>query len=342
MKKSFFFAAALLTLAACTKTPTYNVKATFSDPELNDQTAYFIDFDTNEPIDSVVIAEGVAQFSGEITEPFYAMIKVGENRPSYFFVEADSIFVNDGVATGGELNQRFNDFMNARNEIVKAFRELPDSLRETKGKELANQMNTLSEQFNNDNADNTIGFINFIQGDANYMTTAQIDSVIAARPAYASSKRIANIKERLVKVEETSAGKKFKDFEITYNDSTFRLSDHVGKGHPVVVDFWASWCGPCIRQGEVLKEIYKEYADKGLEIIGVAVWDEPENTVKAVADHGYPWEIVLNGQHIPSDLYGFNGIPCIIVFDAEGTIVSRDKQSDALRADIATVMELAK
>lgn len=338
MKKYLFCAAALLTLAACNQKPTYNVKATFSDPALNDQTAYFMDFDSNEAIDSVVIAEGVAEFSGEITEPFYAMIKVGDNRPTYFFVEADSIFVNDGVATGGDLNQRYSDFMNARMEIVSAFRELPDSLRETKGEELSNQMDALVEQFKADNADNAIGFINFLQGDANYMTIAQIDSVIAARPAYASSNRVAAIKERLAKVEETSAGKKFKDFEITYNDSTFRLSDHVAKGHPVIVDFWASWCGPCIRQGEVLKEIYKEYADKGLEIIGVAVWDEPENTVKAVADHGYPWEVVLNGQQIPSDLYGFNGIPCIIVFDGEGTIVSRDKQSDDLRADVAKVM----
>lgn len=338
MKKSFFFAAALLALAACTKAPSYNLKASLSDETLNDQMAYIIDFDSEEVLDSAVVTDGAVEFSGELTEPVFVMFKVGDNRGVSFILEADSISITDGKVEGGALNQKVNDFVAQRNEIIKNYRELPDSLREAQYEETSAKLDELSKNFMDENINNPIGYINFVQGEVQMMSLAQLDSVLNVYPQFAGSKRIAKLRERLEKVAATSEGSKFQDFEVTYNDSTFRLSDHVGKGHPVIVDCWASWCGPCIRQGEVLKEIYKEYAGKGLEIIGVAVWDEPENTAKAVADHGYPWEIVYNAQTIPSDVYGFNGIPCIIVFDGEGTIVSRDKQGDALRADVAKVM----
>ncbi|MDE5953436.1 MAG: TlpA family protein disulfide reductase, partial [Duncaniella sp.] len=134
----------------------------------------------------------------------------------------------------------------------------------------------------------------------------------------------------------------FKDFEVTYNDSTFRLSDYVGKGKYVLVDFWASWCGPCIRQTAVIKDLYKEYGPKGLEVIGVAVWDKPEDTLKGIESHELPWKNIINAQSIPTEIYGIQGIPCIILFGPDGKIISRDKQNDDLRNDVAKAMESAK
>ena len=115
----------------------------------------------------------------------------------------------------------------------------------------------------------------------------------------------------------------------------------MGKGEYVLVDFWASWCGPCIREIAVLKDLYKEYGPQGLKVLGVAVWDEPANTKKAIETHQIPWECIINAQTIPTDLYGISGIPCIILFAPYGTIVSRDKQDDALRADVAAAMTAA-
>ena len=138
--------------------------------------------------------------------------------------------------------------------------------------------------------------------------------------------------------EETSVGKMFKDFEVTYNDSIFHLSDVVGKGKYVLVDFWASWCGPCIRQTAVIKDLYKEYGDK-LEVLGIAVWDEPEASIEAAARHELPWRNIVNAKDIPSNVYGFQGIPCIILFGPDGTILSRDQQDDALRNDVANALK---
>ena len=82
----------------------------------------------------------------------------------------------------------------------------------------------------------------------------------------------------------------------------------------------------------------QEYHDKGLDVLGVAVWDEPANTEAAISQHQIPWPVIINAQTIPTDLYGISGIPCIILFDPEGNIVSRDQQGEDLVRDVTAAM----
>ena len=55
---------------------------------------------------------------------------------------------------------------------------------------------------------------------------------------------------------------------------------------------------------------------------------------RAIKDHELPWDCILDAQAVPTELYGITGIPCIILFGPDGTIISRDKQDDDLRADV--------
>ena len=113
-------------------------------------------------------------------------------------------------------------------------------------------------------------------------------------------------------------------------------------GRYTIVDFWASWCGPCVRQLKVIKELYAKYKDKGLDVVGVAVWDKPEDTEKAIKSHELPWPCIINAQTIPTDLYGIQGIPCILLINPDGIIVSRDKQGADLVKDVDDAMATYK
>ena len=141
---------------------------------------------------------------------------------------------------------------------------------------------------------------------------------------------ITKMVTRLRRVEATQVGAQFVDFEgVDDANKAVRLSDYVGKGHYVLVDFWASWCGPCRREIAHLKKVRDAYTDKGLVILGTVVWDEMEDHLKAMKELEITWPQIFNKTEA-TELYGIAGIPQIILFDPAGKIVARDLRGEEI------------
>lgn len=136
-------------------------------------------------------------------------------------------------------------------------------------------------------------------------------------------------------MQATSPGQQYTDFEVTYDGKVQKLSDYVEPGKYLLVDFWASWCGPCRREMSTLKELYTQYHDKGLNVVGVAVWDKPQDTEAAIKQLNLPWPSIINSQTIATDLYGIPAIPCIILIGPDGKILSRGLQGEKLKEEVA-------
>lgn len=333
MKLKLIPLAAAAMLTACTAAAAgdgYKVSVNLP-ASANGSTAFIVDYDNGDKIDSVMVENGKALFSGTVAKPVLARIIVDGNRMGDFILESGDITVaRRAAAKGGALNAAMEKAMEGIQAIQARAASIPqDTTGIAAMEKLQGEYNDYIDSVVAANPENPIGYMFFLQRAYEY----DLPSLRAALDKYPSMKgyaRTAKLLSALEQKAKTGPGNKFVDFTIKNDTVSQSLSDYVGKGRYTLVDFWASWCGPCIRETKVIKKIREEFEGKNLDILGVAVWDEPANTLKAIERHQLPWPQIINAQSFPTDLYGISGIPCIILFGPDGTIISRDLHGEEL------------
>lgn len=156
----------------------------------------------------------------------------------------------------------------------------------------------------------------------------------AAAQQSAEGKRIA---ERLVVLKRSAVGEPMLNF--TQNDvegKPVQFSNF--KGKYVLVDFWASWCGPCRAENPNVLKAYQQYKDKNFTVVGISLDDKGENWKKAIKDDQMPWTQVsdLKGwKNEVSTYYGIMGIPSTLLIDPQGNIIAKDLRGESLNKKLA-------
>ena len=175
-----------------------------------------------------------------------------------------------------------------------------------------------------DNSDNVLGLMAVSSLRGQIEAPDMIKLIGSLAPQLQERPEIARMKGALDAAMQTLEGNLFTDFEITQPDGSIKkLSDYVGLGKYILVDFWASWCGPCRREIPNIKAVWEKYHGENFDVLSVAVWDKPEDTAKALEEEQLPWPQIVNAQRIPTDIYGIEGIPHLILFGPDGSIVKR-------------------
>ena len=251
-------------------------------------------------------------------------------------IAATGTALNDLHAQKAKAREALETETRGRLKAIRADKNLDDKAKEEAQEKIVNEfygkIKPLAEADLKEHSNDAIGLIALqtLLGMED-VTVAKAEALLQqAGDRLRAEESITKMVERLRRVEATQAGAQFVDFEgVDDANKAVRLSDYVGKGHYVLVDFWASWCGPCRREIAHLKKVRDTYTDKGLIILGTVVWDEMEDHLKAMKELEITWPQIFNKTEA-TELYGIAGIPQIILFDPAGKIVARDLRGEEI------------
>ena len=324
MKKFSILFTALLLLASCSKG--YKVTVTFPDESNNGETVFLTNYDTGDTIATATVQNNVCTLEGSADKGFFARLYAGGN-PYGFIVEPGEVQLN--IAEGNAVSPLNEKML----EWSKQMQQLADDTTITEAESDARYAEELFKLYGN-NKDNAIGpwaFCNYLMYKD--FSEEEINELVKNAPAdYALLKRVEKAKNAARQLKVTAEGQKFTDFEVKAEDGAVqKLSDYVGKGKVVLVDFWASWCPPCRAEIPKLQALKARYGDK-FDVLDIAVWDNPDDSRKAMTELNITWPVIIGTGKLtePTDLYGIKGIPHIIIFGPDGTILSRGLTGEAL------------
>lgn len=332
------FAAAMF--AGCAKrSDTTTIIGTYASPYETPQ-AIYVSIPEMEIEQLVNIENG--SFTVEVPTDITTTGTIDSNLTTVDFIPDGTVLTvvfdkDNAVLTSNKprisIQTKFDKFINEANAIIDAGGDMPND-------EVQEKFLDFCLKAVKDNPDNAIGLFSL----SNIYYMLPVDKVEKAlewlSPEIKAKNEIQNIIKSVDSQKVTGEGHMFTDFTIVQSpefpeSSTVKLSDYVGKGKYILVDFWASWCGPCIREIPNIKDVYEKYAGDDFDVLSIAVWDETLDTIMKASELGIPWNQIINAGSIPTDIYGIDGIPHIILFGPDGTILKRNLRGEDIEAEIS-------
>ena len=336
----------------------YTVSGTYTE---NGKKVYLIDQLTDKAIDSMVVADGKFSFTGTADKD--ALMAVKAEKRSWmidFFNDGTPVIinVNDSTLKGSPLNERL-----AKLEVEQ---DIPRRIMSAKTskmskEEIMEHQDELMDEMNK-MIDNMTAFANkvfkeernslipvvfagyyFVDNGVEAYDELVKENVMFANHPYL--KKTRDDVEAILKPKDSPKtafiGQQFTDLEMADPDGKMhKISELVGEGKYVLVDFWASWCGPCRAEMPNVLEAYNKYHEKGFEVIGVSFDEKKDAWIKAVNQLKMPWLQIsdLKGwKCAAAPIYKIDGIPDNILIDPQGKIIERALRGKALQSRLQKI-----
>jgi peroxiredoxin len=364
--RNLFLLTLLILFVSCQSTSgdyTINISADVED----DHQIFLVNFDeSNKPnvIDTLYVKDGLSSYSGVSKLPDYQSLWVDGIRGSVpVFVEPGEITVElykDSIqaskVSGTKTNVAFKRYIDEINPLFKSFYEIQNEMRnamvsrdslgykdlEEQLKEMETKFNDYQIDYTKSNPDSYISAMVLIQ----LVMNKAIDNEVAYEIYNGFSKTIKKTKSA-IKIYELVAPKEAEETEEAAQDGEVIVGDKApdffapnpndiavslnkSLGKLTVLDFWASWCGPCRVDSPNLVKVYNTYKDKGLAIVGISLDQQKESWKKAIDNDQLDW---TNVSHLKrwddpiAAIYGVRSIPQLFLLDENGVVIAKERHA---------------
>ena len=317
------------------------------------------------PVDSISLTEGEGLFNGHLDIPEVFYIGFGpKSKKIMLFLENSKINVSaqidsldKAVIEGSMIHDQY-----------KAFQEEIDKMEE-EGMTIYNHYKELLKEGQKEKADSLVkevdAFFNSIDDKQKEFIKNNPTSVISPfllsriyysmeadelenylkdfAPILMADKNVRTLADRVVKLKSVAIGMTAPDFEMTDKDSTMiKFSDIYKTNKYTLIDFWASWCGPCRRENPNVVAVFTSYKSKGFGVFGVSLDNSKDKWLEAVEKDQLTWQHVsdLKGWgNAAAAIYAVNSIPSNLLVDSNGKIVARNLREEKLKEKIAELLD---
>lgn len=375
MKKLLLVAISTAFLFSCNKetnTDGYQVSGTIDSVE--DGAKVFIETPDNQggviSLDTAFVKNGKFEFKGKAKEIEIAYLQIQDLQGKIPFVlENQKITITaykdslQASKIGGSYNNdeltKFNkEFENFQKKVAKFQAENSDAFMAAQQANDTDTMTNISEDYMVLEKEFTVFTNEYVSKNPNSFVTLMLLAQMAGNPdadftkvkadaealapELKSTKIGLEIQEKLKSLSPTSVGQMAPDFSAPNPEGKIvSLKESLGK--VTLIDFWASWCGPCRKENPNVVALYNEFHDKGFNIIGVSLdkEDKKHEWIKAIEVDKLTWTQISNlkfWQDPIAKQYNVQGIPATFLLDAEGRIVAKNLRGAELRAKVAELL----
>ena len=354
---------ATFALVSCSNS-TFNVNVELQNAE--GKTVYLQKIINNEfiTLDSAIMQNNMVNFVVEDNSPStHYQLSIKDTNPLRFFSEnndvkivgdlknRDSFNITASYAQQlvNEYNVEYKKYSQQRKELSDKFRAAYQNNDEATMEKLQSEFDQIEKNINNyqklfitKNSNNFVAPYILYTNRYNYELNELEDFVnnfnIKEESEYS---RLLN--DYIAILQRVDIGQPYVDFtQETPEGYLMSISELVGKSKLLLIDFWASWCGPCRAENPNVVEVYKEYHEKGFDIIGVSLDMKKENWIKAIENDGLIWHNISDLKYWNNEgakLYGVSSIPSNVLLDANGIIIAKNLRGEDLRKKVEEILK---